>query len=120
MKITKRQLRRIIREEYSRVLKEAHGYFDLDEDTWDPSTNTEKDLEAALQMRFDQVAGDLGTEEMADDGFYDHAGMMMHDARVPSDMIDQAKTWLESGKADRGEPLAQPAPGEHPTTRTWW
>ena len=115
MRITKRQLRRIIKEEYSRVLKEEYGYFELETDTWDPSKNTLEDLEAALHMRFQHVAGEMGTEEMADDGFYDHAGMMMYDARVPSDIIDQAKAWLESGKADRGEPLAQPVPGVHKT-----
>lgn len=61
---------------------------------FDPGKHTEDNVYGACRGLLNDVASDLGVDSAADDGFLDLAGDRMHDAGVPSDMIDRVQDRL--------------------------
>ncbi len=61
-----------------------------------------KDLEAALDDLFQDVASDLGVNDSRKSAFLDFAGDRMADAKVPRKVLDAAIKWLRKGSPKAG------------------
>lgn len=76
---------------------DLHGF-----EKWDDTKHTPPSLEQGLFQLFNDVAPDLGVDDIADEHFRDYASDTMSDSGVSFDNIDKAVEWMISGSV-RGQ-----------------